>query len=350
VGESGPIQVLAYSENGRFDETEGMTAIEELTKAFYEIDGVQAVRSIAQPLGDRPRYLPAWSEKRALRSHRLTQKMFHTQVPELRGKFTRFELVLRDDPFSIEAIEILGEVEKTLKRVADDPAAYWQATLGESVKDEYRAESLSDSFASSFAGAEFTFTGTTPAIRDLREVTQSDEKRIKVLVVIAVFAVLVVILRRPFICLYLILSVLLSYYVMIGITEVFFRYAYGSTYDGLHWTVPLFLFVILVAIGEDYNIYLTTRVIEEQGRLGPLAGLRRAVVRTGGIITSCGVIMAGTFSSMASSTLRGMVELGFALSLGVMLDTFVVRPILVPAFLALLCRWKSGPGEENRAG
>jgi RND superfamily putative drug exporter len=330
VGESNAVVVLARKQGVNFDETgpEQLDAVWALAKRLSDRTDVRRVRSLATPFGRPP------GKKRKLEmklASPLVRSLYITPEPNWKGSVTRLEVVLQKDAFSIDATQTLSAIDELLKIESADPNSFW-------------------------SGATFAFSGTTAAMRDLRNVTRRDNTRIEILVVIAVFAVLLIILRRPVVCVYMILTVLFTYFVAIGATELFFRWTYGDSFHGLDWKVPLFLFVILVAVGQDYNVYLATRVFEEQKLRGPFAGLRHAVERTGGIITSCGVIMAGTFISMTSGTwgsvlpdwlvpasggaLRGIVELGFALALGVMLDTFIVRPILVPAFLAMLCRWR----------
>ena len=331
-GEIGPVTVLAFDPKGGLDTDEGLwkriQPLAEQLKGFRPSDAsadllspVSTVRCLTAPLGKREKKgLFESIRDTMVRRHDKTRSTYLAQAPEYEGKVTRFDLVFDSDPFSIESIHLLDEVEDYLHALAVDSGSPW-------------------------SGASFYFVGTTAGIRDLRAVTAGDLILIKRLVPIAVLAVLIVILRRPWICVYLILSVLLGYFVSIGITEAFFYWLYGATYHGLDWKVPMFLFVILIAVGQDYNVYLTTRVFEEQRHHGNEEGVRIALIRTGGIITSCGIIMAGTFASMATGTLRAMHELGFALSLGILLDTFVIRTVVVPAFLVL---WQRGTDRGSK--
>jgi RND superfamily putative drug exporter len=335
IGNINPVTVLVLrpEDSPRADfESE----IKELATRLYAVRGVATVRTADDPLGDFPPSRDmsllsgdAW-RRRALQNHRLATSYFFSSLPEYKNRLARLDVTIDGDPFSIETAGIVSD-------------------LGRYLHDQTRIDD------SPWRGATILLTGTTPSIIDLRTVTLRDNRRIKIAVVVAVFLVLVVVIRRLGLCLYLILTVLVSYYATLGLTHWFFRGAYGSDFVGLDWKLPLFLFVILVAVGQDYNVYLVTRIVEEQQRLGWLSALRRAVSRTGGIITACGLVMAATFFSMTSAawlppliewlgfeiagsgrSLRGITELGFALGLGVLIDTFYVRTILVPSFVAIL--------------
>ncbi|MFK8112445.1 MAG: MMPL family transporter [Rubripirellula sp.] len=337
IGDVNPVTVLLVREN-ETPRKEFEKEIQDLAKKLYALEGVATVRTADDPLGDFPpdREMgllsgDAW-KRRALRSHRVAQGYFFSSEPELANRMARLDVTVVGNPFSIKTAAIVSNLGRFLQKERRTVGSGWE-------------------------NSEVLLAGTTPSIIDLRSVTLSDNRRIKIAVVLAVFAVLVIVVRRVGLCLYLIVTVLISYYATMGLTLLFFQRAYGSDFVGLDWKLPLFLFVILVAVGQDYNIYLVTRIVEEQKRLGWVAALRRAVSRTGGIITACGLVMAATFFSMTASAwfppiaaalgypqetsgtaLRGIIELGFALGLGVLIDTFYVRTILVPSFVAILGR------------
>ncbi|MCH7988703.1 MAG: MMPL family transporter [Planctomycetes bacterium] len=250
-----------------------------------------------------------------------TNEFYVSDKGTLKGHVTRIDVVFNDDPFSKDSISRLDLLQEKLQNVLRSEAGPDNATT---------------------AGSKLYFLGTTASIRDLKSVTGRDQIRINILVIAGVFMILVILLRRPAISAYLIVSVFFSYLVTLGVTFSVFYLLDPDGFPGLDWKVPMFLFTILIAVGEDYNIFLMTRIEEEQQKHGLIEGITVALQKTGGIISSCGLIMAATFSSLMSGTLDGMIQLGFALAFGVLLDTFVVRPILVPAYLILLHQGRFG--------
>lgn len=328
-GTIAPMKIVAYlAKDSALDEegnpidlgnSDGRFLIAYLHKILYDLEPVADVRSFYLPTGGDPANRKFVSgggiEAMAAASSPISIETFVSQSGEYKGRVTQLSLILNKDPFSRAARDDMPGIHQALK--------------------DYAAREIENDEPNPWHNAQFELVGVTPGMRDLEVVTNSDRTRIQLLTVSAVYLVLIFILRRPVASAYLIVTVLLSYWVTLGGTNLFFEWCYGDTFRGLDWKVPIFLFVILIAVGQDYNIYLATRVFEEQKLLGLRAGLRRAIVQTGGIITSCGVIMAGTFISMATGTLRSMIELGFALALGVILDTFFVRTIVVPCFFAI---------------
>jgi RND superfamily putative drug exporter len=129
-------------------------------------------------------------------------------------------------------------------------------------------------------------------------------------------------------------SVILSFFGTLGLSLLFIRYVVGDA--GVDNSLPTFAFIFLVALGVDYTIFLMSRVREEARRHGTREGTLRALAATGPVITSAGIILAGTFSVLMTLPVTFTFDLGFMVALGILLDTFVVRTIMVPAAIELL--------------
>lgn len=178
-------------------------------------------------------------------------------------------------------------------------------------------------------GADVLVGGSTAATYDAHVAAVRDNKVIIPIVLAVIFLVLVLLLRALVAPILLIASVVLSFAATLGVCGLMFTHVFH--FAGTDQSFPLFAFVFLVALGIDYNIFLMTRVREETLRVGTRPGILRGLAVTGGVITSAGVVLAATFGVLGVVTLVFLVEVGFAVAFGVLLDTIIVRSILVPA-------------------
>ncbi|NEA62979.1 MMPL family transporter [Streptomyces sp. SID12488] len=171
--------------------------------------------------------------------------------------------------------------------------------------------------------------GGTAALLDMDRATTHDNLLIIPLVLAVVLLILCGLLRALVAPLLLIGTVVLSFAAALGISALAFRHLFD--YAGESTDFPLFVFVFLVALGIDYNIFLTTRIREEAARQGTRKGVVTGLSTTGAVITSAGLVLAGTFAALGTLPMVAFAEIGFAVALGVILDTLVVRSVLVPA-------------------
>ncbi|MCV7005064.1 RND family transporter [Mycobacterium gordonae] len=193
--------------------------------------------------------------------------------------------------------------------------------------------------------ASIAMTGITAGLKDTHDYYRSDMEFIFIATVIIVFLILAALLRALVAPLYLIVSVLISYLSALGLSVIAFQLLLGQD---LHWSLPGLSFVCLVAVGADYNMLLISRIREESEH-GVRAGVIRTVGATGGVITSAGMIFAASMFSLVTASITTMVQAGFTIGIGILLDTFLVRTATVPALVALIGRASWWPlGAEFR--
>ena len=195
-------------------------------------------------------------------------------------------------------------------------------------------------------GAHAMVGGNTAVTLDIATAADHDRDVIIPIILVLVFLILGLLLRAVIAPIMLIATVVLSYSAALGVSALFFNnvFHFGNADNSF----PLFVFVFLVALGIDYNIFLMTRVREEAARHGPRRGALTGLSATGGVITSAGAVLAGTFAALSTLPITFLAELGFAVAFGVLLDTIVVRSVLVTALNLDLGRWVWWPSRLYR--
>jgi putative drug exporter of the RND superfamily len=190
--------------------------------------------------------------------------------------------------------------------------------------------------------ASISASGVTAMLRDTRAYYDQDIRLIIIMTILIVFLILVAILRAVVAPLYLIASVVISYLSALGVGVIVFQFILGQD---LTWSIPGLTFIVLVAMGADYNLLLISRLREESPH-GLRSGVIRTVGSTGGVITAAGVIFAASMFGMLFASISTLVQAGFIIGTGLLLDTFLVRTVTVPAIAVLVGKanwWPSLP-------
>ncbi|MGV0743985.1 MMPL/RND family transporter [Mycolicibacterium sp. XJ870] len=242
------------------------------------------------------------------------------------GRSVRYLVQTELNPFSSEAMDQVNAIQDTAR------SAQPNTTL---------------------ADAEISMGGFPAALRDTRDYYQQDIRFIIIATLIVALLTLMVLLRAVVAPLYLVGSVVVSYFAAIGISVLVFQFLLDQQ---LHWSVPPLAFVVLVAVGADYNMLLVSRMRDESPR-SIRYGIIRTLSSTGGVITAAGLIFAASMAGLMFSSIGLVVQGGFVIGVGILLDTFLVRTITVPAIATLVGRanfWPSrvegGRAREEQIG
>jgi putative drug exporter of the RND superfamily len=239
-------------------------------------------------------------------------------------------------------------ITQVTRPLVKDGYAYVEGTLtsGADSQASYDTVDRLRSRVHAIPGADAKVGGGSAVNLDIQRATRHDRNLVVPLVLLVVLVILAPVLRALVAPLLLVGTVVLSFGAALGVSALAFDHVFG--FAGADPSLPLWTFVFLVALGTDYNIFLMTRVHEETRQHGPRRGALIGLAATGGVITSAGVVLAGTFAALGTLPLVFVTEIGFAVAFGVLLDTFVVRSVLVTALNLDVGRWIWWPSSLHR--
>lgn len=308
--------------DGNFS-VDALDAVSTVVHSLSSVENVKHVTGPTNPNGVEIDYrnLTSWSP-----DDRASAELMMLESVGIDNRTVLITVILEEGPMAPESLDTISEMRDLV------------TTLGA------QNETISS--------AEILVGGSTAIISDLAEDLDEQFRTMEIIVVIGIFIVLLVVLGAVLLSLFAILSIMLSISWAFAATVGLFGYALG---EPILWIIPLILFIILMGIGMDYNIFILTRIREEihKGRSDKDA-IVESLDWTGGIITALAVIMASAFSAMMISSTMMLKEIGFALAFAIALDAMVVRTYIVPAMMTLLGKWAWwAPGRlqrERRAG
>ena len=290
-GQLAPTEI--FIETSRSAITDRLEAVEEFSATIAAAPGIYRVSGPTRPIGIPmpPTEAIAFGAARFISSD---------------GSTARVEVLIDGDPYSQESLELVREM-----RLIADASDFGDIT-----------------------GARILVGGESAVQADTKTSIDADITWLAPVSLLAIFFVLVLLLKSIVAPLYLVFSVIVSFGATFGLSVFAFHQIFG--HSGVAYSNGVWMFIFLVALGADYNIFVMSRIQEATKKEGFRDGIATAVGRTGGVVTSAGIILAGTFAVLTTLPLRDIFQLGFAVMLGVLIDTFVVRALLVPSMAAML--------------
>lgn len=242
------------------------------------------------------------------------------QQGAVNAKIAGYDIELKENPYSLEAMDHIPALRATVE----------QALAESGIQNPEDKVWIS---------------GQTATQYDTKELGERDTDLIIPVVIGLITLLLLAYLRSVVATIYLVGTVILSFFSALGLGWIIIHYVLGA--DAIQGAIPLYSFVFLVALGEDYNIFMISNIWKKRKHMPLKRAIAEGVNETGSVITSAGLILAGTFAVLASLPIQVLVQFGIITAIGVLLDTFVVRPFLVPAITVLFGRVAFWPGKHQ---
>lgn len=352
-GTLAPVYVVLEA-NGPITDDARLAAIDHLDEALRHTPGVGQVRSITQPAGEplSPTTFASFGGGRGSRASMAALGLDPDKV-DLTPLFNTLA--------SPGGLRFTGPVLRRYPQLLGGPLSFFEGADGRSTRlvvelagNPYDRRALpvirgldgdvNEALAgTALSGAHLSVGGPAAFFADMQSIGNNDFRVMSAALVAGIFIVLALLLGSLIAPFYLLASVILSYAATMGLTAgVFVGLGHEA---GISFWLPPFLFIILVALGADYNIFIMSRIREEAAAGAEIHdAVTRGLVATGRVITSAGLILAGTFAALILAPLPELRQIGFGVTVGVLIDTFVVRSVLVPAATMMLGRWAFWPG------